>query len=220
MTPLGLGIVGTGNIAGGYARDAATHPEIRLVSVTDLDAARATAFAAEHGCRAHGSLDDLLADPEVDIVVNLTVHHAHYEVTRRALEAGRHVYSEKPLALTGAEAHELADAGSVTGPASWLLAIDLPRRGAADGCRMGPAAGDSARCGPSTRRSLGPDRALASGPGAVLRRRRPRRCRGLPADTGHLDARAGPLGPSLGLGPDARQGRPSTAPRSGSAART
>ena len=109
MTPLGLGIVGTGNIAGGYAEDAVTHPEIRLVAATDLDRGRAAEFAATHGCRAHVSLDDLLADDEVDIVVNLTVHHAHYEVTRRALEAGCHVYSEKPLALRSSEAHELVD---------------------------------------------------------------------------------------------------------------
>jgi len=107
MTPLGIGIVGTGNIAGGYASDARTHPEIRLVAATDLDPARATAFASAHGCRAHASLDDLLADDEVDIVINLTVHHAHYDVTKRALEAGRHVYSEKPLALRSSEAHEL-----------------------------------------------------------------------------------------------------------------
>ena len=109
MTPFGIGIVGTGNIAGGYARDMLTHPEIRLVSATDIDAERATAFAAEHGCRAHANLDDLLADPEVDIVVNLTVHHAHVEVTTRALEAGRHVYSEKPLALHPAEARALIE---------------------------------------------------------------------------------------------------------------
>jgi len=107
MTPLGIGIVGTGNIAGGYAKDALTHPEIRLVAATDLDPDRATAFAATNGIRAHASLDDLLADDEVDIVINLTVHHAHYEVTKQALEAGKHVYSEKPLALRSSEAREL-----------------------------------------------------------------------------------------------------------------
>jgi predicted dehydrogenase len=115
MTPLGLGIVGTGNIAGGYARDALTHPEIRLVAATDLDLERAAAFAEEHGCEVHASLDDLLADEEVDIVVNLTVHHAHYEVTKRTLEAGRHVYSEKPLALRSAEAHELVELAAARG---------------------------------------------------------------------------------------------------------
>ena len=115
MTPLGLGIVGTGNIAGGYARDAGTHPEIRLVAATDLQAARASEFAATHGCRAHDTFEALLADPEVDIVVNLTVHHAHFDVTKRALEAGRHVYSEKPLALTPDEARGLVDLAASRG---------------------------------------------------------------------------------------------------------
>ena len=115
MGPLGIGVVGTGNIAGGYARDALTHPEIRLVAATDLDPDRATAFGAEHGCRIHAALDDLLADSEVDIVVNLTVHHAHFEVTRRALEAGRHVYSEKPLALRSSEARELVKLAATRG---------------------------------------------------------------------------------------------------------
>ena len=115
MKRLGIGIVGTGNIAGGYARDALTHPEIRLVAATDLDPVRAAAFAKEHDCRAHASLDDLLADDAVDIVVNLTVHHAHYEVTKRALEAGRHVYSEKPLALNSSEARELVELAAARG---------------------------------------------------------------------------------------------------------
>jgi predicted dehydrogenase len=107
VTPLGLGIVGTGNIASAYARDILTHPQIRLAAATDLDASRAAAFGVEHGCPIHPSLDDLLADPAVDIVVNLTVHHAHYEVTKRALEAGRHVYSEKPMTLRAHDAREL-----------------------------------------------------------------------------------------------------------------
>jgi predicted dehydrogenase len=109
MEPLGIGIVGTGNIAGGYARDALTHPGIRLVAATDLDADRGAAFGAEHGCRVHATLPDLLADDEIDIVVNLTVHHAHYDVTRSALEAGRHVYSEKPLALRSIDAADLVE---------------------------------------------------------------------------------------------------------------
>jgi predicted dehydrogenase len=106
--PLGIGIVGCGNIAGPYARTIASHPdEIRLVAATDIDPARAAAFATEHGVRAVPTLEALLADPAVDIVVNLTFHHAHYAVSRQALEAGRHVYSEKPMALDGGQAHEL-----------------------------------------------------------------------------------------------------------------
>jgi predicted dehydrogenase len=115
MTAYGIGIVGTGNIAGGYASDALTHPELRLVAATDLDQERAATFAATHGCRAHATLDDLLADDQVDIVVNLTVHHAHHEVTRRALEAGKHVYSEKPLALDAREARELVALATARG---------------------------------------------------------------------------------------------------------
>jgi predicted dehydrogenase len=107
MGPLGIGIVGTGNIAGGYARDAATHPEIVLVAATDADPERAAAFGATFGCRIHASLEELLADDAVDIIVNLTIHQAHYEVTKRALEAGRHVYSEKPLAMRAGDAREL-----------------------------------------------------------------------------------------------------------------
>lgn len=105
--PLRIAIVGTGNIAGQYATDSRTYPQLDLVAATDLDAERAVAFGELHGCRVHRSLDELLADPEVDLVVNLTVHHAHFEVTGRALEAGKHVYSEKPLALDHAGAREL-----------------------------------------------------------------------------------------------------------------
>jgi predicted dehydrogenase len=107
MDPLGIGIVGTGNIAGGYATDIPTHPGIRLVAATDLQPDRLAAFAEAYGCLAHPTLDALLADPAVDVVVNLTVHRAHHAVTKAALEAGRHVYSEKPLALAPAEAREL-----------------------------------------------------------------------------------------------------------------
>ena len=105
--PFGVGIIGCGNIAGPYARSLAEHDEVQLVAVTDMDTARASSFATEHGVRAHASLDALLADPDVEIVVNLTVHHAHYAVTKQALEAGKHVYSEKPMALEAAEAREL-----------------------------------------------------------------------------------------------------------------
>jgi predicted dehydrogenase len=107
--PIRVGIVGCGNIAGPYARSLADHPEVELVAAADVDPERANAFAADHGCRAHHSLESLLADDDVQLVVNLTVHHAHHAVTKRALEASRHVYSEKPMALRSDEARELVD---------------------------------------------------------------------------------------------------------------
>lgn len=113
--PLGIGIVGCGNIAGPYAKSIALHDEIRLVAACDVDGARATAFAAEHGGRVHDSLEALLADPDVEIVVNLTVHHVHYAVTRQALEAGKHVYSEKPMAMESHEARELVELAAARG---------------------------------------------------------------------------------------------------------
>jgi predicted dehydrogenase len=143
MKPLGIGIVGTGNIAGGYARDALTHPEIRLVAATDLDPERAAAFAAANGCRVHGSLDELLADDDVDIVLNLTVHHAHYEITKAALTAGRHVFSEKPLALRSTEAHDLVDLARARGvrlgcsPSTFLGEAQQTAAGLIRGGRLG-----------------------------------------------------------------------------------
>lgn len=106
---LGIAILGCGNIAEGYAETLTTYPEIELVGAADLDPARAKALAKKYGCQAYPSLEALLADERVSLVVNLTIHHAHYETTRRCLEAGKHVHSEKPLALTYAEAKTLVE---------------------------------------------------------------------------------------------------------------
>ncbi|ADH62398.1 oxidoreductase domain protein [Allomeiothermus silvanus DSM 9946] len=107
--PLKLAIVGCGNIAGPYSQDIKKHPELELIGFYDLDARRSQAFAAEHGGKVYASLEALLADPEVEVVVNLTIFDAHYRVVKAGLEAGKHVYSEKPLALKYREAQELVD---------------------------------------------------------------------------------------------------------------
>ncbi|MDT8306130.1 MAG: Gfo/Idh/MocA family oxidoreductase [Anaerolineae bacterium] len=106
-TRIGLGIIGCGNIANAYARALAAAPEVVIVGYTDLQAARAEVLAEQYGGRVYADLDGMLADERIKLVVNLTIHHAHYEVTRRCLEAARHVYSEKPLAMTTAEARAL-----------------------------------------------------------------------------------------------------------------
>ncbi|GAB4529592.1 MAG: Gfo/Idh/MocA family oxidoreductase [Anaerolineae bacterium] len=102
-----IAIIGCGNIAGPYVQDLITYPNLTLRGVTDLDTARAEDFATTHNTHAYASLDQLLADPAVEVVVNLTTHHAHKEIITQALNAGKHVYSEKPLALTAQEAQEL-----------------------------------------------------------------------------------------------------------------
>lgn len=107
--PLRAAIVGCGNISEPYARNLVTYPQLALAGMTDIDLTRAEALSARYGGRVYPSLADLLDDPTVDLVVNLTIHHAHYAVTKQCLEAGKHVVSEKPLALTFPEARELVE---------------------------------------------------------------------------------------------------------------
>jgi predicted dehydrogenase len=109
MESLGAAIVGCGNIARAYARDLNTYTHIKLVGVTDIDSQRAQEFAKEFNCRAFASVDEILADDSIDVVVNLTIPHVHAEISARCLSAGKHVYSEKPLALTYDDAKRLVE---------------------------------------------------------------------------------------------------------------
>ena len=104
---LGVAVVGCGIIANEYTPMLAGYPELQLRGVTDLDVARAERLAGEHGVVAYHALEELLADPAVDIVVNLTNPRAHRELVERCLGAGKHVYSEKPLALVADDAFQL-----------------------------------------------------------------------------------------------------------------
>ena len=103
-----VAIAGTGVIAKGYAERIAQVVPVTLVGATDILPERAAAFAETHGVRAYPTLDELLADPEVDCVVNLTIPSAHVAVTRAALEAGKHVHTEKPMAQRAEDAQALA----------------------------------------------------------------------------------------------------------------
>ncbi len=106
MTAAGVGIVGCGNISGTYLKVLGELDGVTPVACADLDAARATARAAEFGLAAC-TVDELLADPEVDIVLNLTVPDAHAEIATKALRAGKSVYNEKPLAIERSEGRAL-----------------------------------------------------------------------------------------------------------------
>jgi predicted dehydrogenase len=111
---LTVGIVGCGNIAPRYATWCPRYDTIDLTACADLDPSRAEALAAEFGLTAM-SVDDMLASPEIDIVVNLTPPAAHAGVSLAVIAAGKHVYSEKPLALTVADGERILDAAERAG---------------------------------------------------------------------------------------------------------
>lgn len=112
--PLHLGIVGCGFISKVYFEAAARFPSIEVVACTDVVAEASKASAAAYGARAIGDLVALVEDPGVDAVVNLTPPRAHHAVNLAALSAGKHVYTEKPLATTFADGKEaLAKAGEL-----------------------------------------------------------------------------------------------------------
>lgn len=105
----GIAFVGTGFVADYYMTTLANHPQLRLVGVWDRDAGRLDAFARHWKVSPYASLNEVLADAAVSIVVNLTTPESHYAVNRAALSAGKHVYCEKPLAMTVEEASELVE---------------------------------------------------------------------------------------------------------------
>jgi predicted dehydrogenase len=103
------GVLGTGWIAERFAGSLQRHTRQRLLAVGSRDPDRSAAFAARHGlARAYGSYEALVADPEVDVVYVATPHPAHHPCATLALEAGKHILVEKPLALDAAQATEIA----------------------------------------------------------------------------------------------------------------
>lgn len=117
---LGVGVIGCGNISAAYFRLAPLFRGIEMRACADLNAEAAKARAAEFGLRAD-TVDGLLAASDIDIIVNLTVPAAHYEVSKQILDAGKHVYSEKPFVLSVAEG------------------LDLKKRAEKKGLRIGSA---------------------------------------------------------------------------------
>jgi predicted dehydrogenase len=114
MQTFGIGIIGCGNISTTYFRLAPMFKGLQVRACADVNMAAATARAAEFGTVAQ-SVDDLLANPAVDVVINLTIPDAHFAVSKQALLAGKHVWSEKPLVLTMAEGTELRDLAAARG---------------------------------------------------------------------------------------------------------
>jgi len=112
--PLRIGVIGCGNISKTYLELAPLFPALAPTLCADLNQDAANARAAEFGLTAC-SVDALLASNMVDIVLNLTIPAAHYDISRRALLAGKHIYSEKPFVLSVEDGKALARMAETAG---------------------------------------------------------------------------------------------------------
>ncbi|WP_297105857.1 Gfo/Idh/MocA family oxidoreductase [uncultured Devosia sp.] len=152
---LGIGFIGTGNISSAYLKAILGKdglPGFGVLDVkalSDMRAEAASARAAEFGLKAM-SVDDMLADPEIDLVVNLTIPRAHVDVGLKCLAAGKHVYSEKPLGITFAEGRKLLDAAKAAGlrigsaPDTFLGGAHQQARAIVDSGALGQLVGGTA----------------------------------------------------------------------------
>ncbi len=109
--PVGVGIIGCGNISDAYLKAAAGFPILDIRGLADLRPEAAQAAADKHGKRAR-TIDELLRDDGIELIINLTIPAAHVAVGLQAIAAGKHVHSEKPLGLTVAEASTLIEAAA------------------------------------------------------------------------------------------------------------
>ena len=102
-----IAIIGCGYVADFYKHTFTNYPELEIAGVYDINPERLSAFSKYFSLNPYDSMEQLLADDSVEIVLNLTNPKNHYEVSKACLEAGKHVYSEKPLAMDLNEAKAL-----------------------------------------------------------------------------------------------------------------
>ena len=145
----GVGIIGCGNISEAYLLLSRQFTGFEILAVSDLNMAAADERAKEYNVRAQ-SVEALLADPAIDIVINLTIPAAHFPVSKQILESGKHVYSEKPLVLSLAEAEELRTLSSqnnlrvAAAPDTFLGGVHQQARQLIDDCAIGKVVAGSA----------------------------------------------------------------------------
>ena len=114
MTPVGIGVIGCGYISTTYLETLTAFPHLRVVGCADRLPDRAAARATAFGLPAL-AVDELLGHPDVELVVNLTIPAAHAEVALAAIEAGKSVYNEKPLAIAREDGRRILDAAAAAG---------------------------------------------------------------------------------------------------------
>jgi predicted dehydrogenase len=109
-----VGIIGCGNISKQYIQNMRTFDILDVKLVTDIDMDKANQMAAEYDLKAVPA-EELYSDPEVQIVVNLTIPSAHTEISLKAIAAGKSIYNEKPLAISRADARSILEAAQKKG---------------------------------------------------------------------------------------------------------
>lgn len=127
-----IAFLGTGFVSDYYMTTLSNHPGLELAGVFDRDGERLSEFCGFYGVQAYGDVEALLADRQVGIVVNLTTPESHYELSRRALEAGKHVYCEKPLAMRFEDAQALVGLAEEKG----LTLASAPANALSAACRL------------------------------------------------------------------------------------
>src|SRR5689334_11591564 len=106
-TKVKVGLIGTGMISKAYIRGSRAFDIVDIVACADIDLERARAVAAEYDIPRVYSVAELLADPEIQLVINLTIPKVHAQVSLDVIAAGKHVYSEKPFATTLADGQRI-----------------------------------------------------------------------------------------------------------------
>lgn len=114
-TPVGVGIIGAGVISSQYLENLIRFPDVEVRFIADLDLDRAATQAAAYGIAESGTVDELLTRDNIELVVNLTIPAAHTEVGHRIIAAGKHVWSEKPIALDHESGARLLEAAAASG---------------------------------------------------------------------------------------------------------
>jgi predicted dehydrogenase len=112
---VGVGFIGAGVISAQYLENLTTFPDLDVRFIADIDLERAQAQAEKFGVPGFGSVEELLRDDEIEIVVNLTIPKAHVEVALQALAAGKNVWTEKPFGLDRESGQKLLDAAHAAG---------------------------------------------------------------------------------------------------------
>jgi len=150
MKPLAVGLLGCGDVSDVYFRNCARFESVRIVACASLHDEKARAKAAQYSIPRVCTINELIEAPEIDAILNLTAPQVHAELSKAALASGKHVYTEKPLALSlpdGTELLRMADSGGLrigSAPETFLGARLQACRRAIDSGLIGEPSGASA----------------------------------------------------------------------------